>query len=160
MRLFLTMCLLANLIACGQSDDVQIDTVFDPCMPLTIVVDESASASQKSGIEKAIRDWNDRAHTQLSSSPGSPDTPTLPIQFKNAGGFFLGLYDDENATVLINKSVKDPQSLAIIVAHELGHSFGMLHIESHVSVMNPGNVDHPPNQRDVEKLADLWGFCR
>ncbi|HEY5949139.1 MAG TPA: matrixin family metalloprotease, partial [Kofleriaceae bacterium] len=58
----------------------------------------------------------------------------------------------------INETLAHAQ-LPIVVAHELGHAFGLVHVSDRPSLMNPGNVTTPPNESDRQALAGLWGTC-
>jgi hypothetical protein len=61
---------------------------------------------------------------------------------------------------LINRRLSG-EPLEITVAHELGHAFGLWHVEHEVrtSVMNPGNLTVAPNAGDASDVAVLWGRC-
>jgi predicted Zn-dependent protease len=63
--------------------------------------------------------------------------------------------------VLVNRAITDRAELAIVVAHELGHAFGLVHIDvaTRASLMNPGNLTTPPTDADQRALEALWGAC-
>ena len=79
----------------------------------------------------------------------------------DAAEFFHGLYDDEHGVVYINRALSDDHQRTVTVAHELGHAFGLLHIDrdARVSVMNPNNLSVEPNDGDAAELVALWGSC-
>lgn len=62
--------------------------------------------------------------------------------------------------IFINDDL-DGQPLAVTVAHELGHAFGLVHVDPSVraSVMNPGNLSTPPTAADAAQVTGLWGAC-
>ena len=81
--------------------------------------------------------------------------------FDPAGTSFHGFYDDAVGVVYVNEAIEDDHARAVTVAHELGHAFGLLHIDvtrDH-SVMNDGNMKTPPNDFDADALIALWGRC-
>jgi predicted Zn-dependent protease len=63
--------------------------------------------------------------------------------------------------VLINRDLVDRTALAIVIAHELGHVFGLVHVAAttRLSLMNPGNVVTPPTDADQRALEAMWGAC-
>jgi hypothetical protein len=63
---------------------------------------------------------------------------------------------------MINRAITDRATIAIVIAHELGHVFGLAHVEAvtRISLMNPGNVTTPPTAADQLTLEAQWGTCR
>ena len=152
-------------VACGPVADTTIDTVFDPCAPLVIDPAEPVSPAQRDSISDGISMWNRIAGAALTL--GSPDlddgdAPRIPVRFDDAGAFFHGLYDDEAGVVYVNDGIDDDHARSVTVAHELGHAFGLLHVnvDHDASVMNDGNLKTEPNDYDVDQLAAMWGHCQ
>jgi Zn-dependent peptidase ImmA (M78 family) len=85
----------------------------------------------------------------------------LQIQFMKAAGPFWGQYDDQTGVIFINESIADVDVLSIVIAHELGHAFGLHHVErqERMSLMNPANTVTPPTEADQRELEQLWGAC-
>ena len=135
---------------------------FDPCTPVTLVPDAAATDAQLQGVAAGAALWNASAASDLlsASSAGGSTWPTLPIHFQVAGAPFHGLYDAPSGQIYINDDLTGDE-LAITIAHEIGHSFGLVHIPSNVrpSLMNPANLTVDPTAADVATLAGLWGRC-
>jgi hypothetical protein len=135
---------------------------FDPCTPLTLVPDASASTVELAGIAAAAALWNQSAGSALAmvSTTGPSGAPLLPIHFQTAAAPIHGLYDAPDGQVFINDDLSG-EELAITLAHEIGHSFGLVHISPDVraSLMNPGNLTVSITPDDVTTLAGLWGRC-
>ncbi len=161
--------------ACGQSKgDGKIDTVFDPCAPL-VIAPVDGSAREKESVFRGVALWNDTAGSQLSvqgdgtldsddddaDSDAADSAPVIPLHFDEAGSNFHGYYDDVGAIVYINDDMDDDRQRAITIAHEIGHAFGLLHVDvdDDASVMNDGNLETAPNDFDVDALRALWGAC-
>lgn len=167
------------LSACGGSDLAASYAPRDPCAALAL---ESAAATEfeRQGIEDARDLWRGRGVTAFDPSaapadtaatgPGTAPDPApaaslstaIAIQFDDAASAFHGQYDPVAERVHINRAISDRQTLAIVVAHELGHVFGLGHIaaSTRVSLMNPGNLTSPPTEADQRALEALWGSCR
>lgn len=144
--------------ACSGGDRT-IDMAHDPCAPLALAT-SSASDLQLAGIASAIELWRGQGVNALSSGDalGAGIVPLIDVRFEDAAPAFHGAYDDEHGVIYINETLADAQ-LPIVVAHELGHAFGLVHVSDRPSLMNPGNVTTPPNESDRQALAGLWGTC-
>ena len=114
-----------------------------------MTVDAQADATQRAGIEAALALW------QLAPGDGAP----IPIVFDDAAEAFHGHYDDETGVVLINRKITEPRALAIVIAHELGHAFGLPHVDGRASLMNRGNLSVAPTADDFAAVSALWGSC-
>ena len=153
------------LLGCGSGNDAPTGPIvtFDACAPLTLVPDASATDEQLAGIAAALALWNGTAGTQLQvSATPVPGASTVPIHFQAAAAPMHGLYDPQAVAIFINDDLSDLASpMAVTIAHEVGHAFGLVHIPegTRASVMNPGNLTTTPNAGDVADLANLWGAC-
>jgi hypothetical protein len=116
----------------------------------------AASDDQLASIDDAIAMWSTEG-VMLARG----DTGEVTIVFRPASSAFYGFYDVTTATVYINNDLADPAQRAIVIAHELGHSFGLVHVSpnTRASVMNPGNVTIAPDDGDRAALAAIWGSC-
>jgi hypothetical protein len=156
---------LAPLLGCGASADAPTGPLvtFDACAPLVLVPDASATDAQLAGLTAAVALWNGTAATQLQVGTAPPaGASTVPLHFQPAAAPMHGLYDPHAVAIFINDDLSDLASpLAVTIAHEVGHAFGLVHIPegTRASVMNPGNLSTTPNAGDVAALADLWGTC-
>lgn len=113
---------------------------------------------QDAAVGDALALWRDRgvrAFDELDPEVG------LEVRFEDAAATFHGLYDPGAGRVLVNRAIADRGALSIVVAHELGHAFGLVHIDAgtRASVMNPGNIVTPPTDADQGALEALWGAC-
>jgi hypothetical protein len=143
------------LAACGTGPSGPALT-FDPCQPVAIGA-PSVTADQRASIGDAFTLWSTVGIANLAMS----DSPEVTIVFKAGSTIEFGFYDPTTATVYVNTEVTDPTQRAIVLAHELGHSFGLVHVPvaTRPSVMNPGNLTVAPTQGDTAALAAIWGSC-
>ena len=150
---------LAGCGAGGGPDESGPPVTFDACAPLQVVADPAVSEAEAAGIAAGIALWNNRAGTRLTVA-GDPGTPGLPLHFQSAAPPFHGLYDAPNGQVFINTDLSG-EALAVTIAHEIGHAFGLVHIpaDQRSSVMNPNNLVVEPTAEDVDTLAMRWGVC-
>ncbi|HVX95219.1 MAG TPA: hypothetical protein VHK47_09950 [Polyangia bacterium] len=169
---FFALVLLPLTAGCGEASSGQAqspdqtssqssDLRFDPCRPLVLVVQDGATPEEAAGVEAAARAWNDAAGAQVTvASAGSVTTaaPQVPVSFQRAATPSHGFFDPVAGRVLINEDLAG-HPLAVTIAHEVGHAFGLVHVTGRPSVMNPGNLDVDPNTGDVGALATLWGAC-
>jgi hypothetical protein len=150
---------LAALAACSGSDHPYI--ARDPCAALAII-SHAATPVEHDGISGALALWRDRGVSAFDAAP-DPAGPAgaIQVRFDDAASVFHGLYDPDTSSVVINRRITDPTTIAIVVAHELGHVFGLAHVaaSARVSLMNPGNVVTPPTDDDQRALEGLWGTC-
>ena len=156
------MLLLVALAACGTATSSESYIAHDACAPL-VVTAPAATDAQQSGIAGALALWRDRgaAAFDLAGAAAPATGATVAIEFDAAADTFHGIYDPSADRVLINRDLTDPATLAIVIAHELGHAFGLVHIApgDRISLMNPGNLTTPPTDADQRALEALWGTC-
>lgn len=144
--------LFFSLVACG-TPDATIDITHDACSGVSLVTHEP-TATQTAGIDDAIALWTGRG-VVLGRESGA----TIEVRFEEASGAFRGLYDDEDGIIYINRQLTEPSRLSIVIAHELGHAFGLVHVTEHTSLMTPGNLTTPPTEADQRAVEALWGVC-
>jgi hypothetical protein len=169
-RLAVLPALLAGA-ACDAPVPSGPAVTFDPCRPLALTPDADASAPQRAGVAAGMALWTAVLPVKLSLKEASTDTSpdaspaaspaeTVPVHFQSAAANFHGLYDAAAAQIFINNDLADAP-LAIAVAHEVGHAFGLAHVSAseRPSVMNPGNLTVEPNAADAASLMSAWGTC-
>lgn len=147
--------------ACGDPQASEGAGAHDACAPLTVTT-AAASPAEQAGIDGALALWRDHGVSAFDVSPdAAAPGPTIDIQFADAAAAFHGVYDPTGNRVLINRDLTDPATIAIVIAHELGHAFGLVHISSAArrSLMNPGNLVTPPTEADQQAVQALWGHC-
>jgi hypothetical protein len=137
--------------------------VHDVCAPISLAVN-TPNDTQRAGIDRALALWRDHGieTVRIMADGGPPGAAMIELRFEPAALPFHGLYDDETSVVYINSAIADPSPLAIVIAHELGHAFGLPHVAAaeRASLMNPGNLVTPPTAGDRAELEALWGPCQ
>jgi hypothetical protein len=148
------------LAACSANDEVE--TTFDPCSPLTIAV-TSDYPEDLAAVEEAMASWarvvpaND---VTLTTEP--PTNGLLSVRFLSGQRAMRGNYFDAIGVIEISRDMLAPETHPIALAHELGHSFGLLHVDGseRKSVMNVGNTTIAPTAEDAAEVMALWASCR
>lgn len=155
---------LGVVVACtgactGSSSDQVIDIVFDVCEPFVVNAPD-ADAQQRAGIDLALDLWRERG-VAAPSTTLREGVPVVEVRFADASPAFHGVYEDEVGVIYLNRRISDPETLAIVMSHELGHAFGLWHVsaDDRHSVMNPGNLDTAPTSADGIALIEMWGPC-
>lgn len=137
--------------------------MHDVCAPISLAVN-TPTDTQRAGIDGALALW--RSHgvetVRIVADGGAPGADMIELRFERAALPFHGLYDDETSVVYVNSAIDDPSPLAIVIAHELGHAFGLPHVAAaeRDSLMNPGNLVTPPTLGDRAAIEALWGPCQ
>ena len=160
LRLVIVTLTLFFAVGCGDGGIESGDhLLFDACAPVAVVADADLTDVRADGIRAAIALWNERAGTRLTLAVDRGE-PGLPIHFQAAAPNFHGLYDAPRGQVFINTDLAG-EALAITIAHEIGHAFGLSHVPAgqYTSVMNPNNLVVEPTLEDVDTLAMRWGSC-
>ena len=106
---------------CGSSSGPGI--VFDPCTELTITA-PTATTDELAAIDAAIVMWQGHG---VDSLVRIADVADLTVAFRAANPESFGYYDNTSATIYLNSVLPDDQ-LGIVVAHELGHAFALVHV--------------------------------
>ncbi|MDX2087813.1 MAG: matrixin family metalloprotease [Kofleriaceae bacterium] len=156
--------LFVLLGACSGAGDVTIDITHDVCAPIA-VTSATPTDIQTRGIDAALTLWRNNGVAAIgwldrTALVIDPAPSPIDIQFEAAAPAARGLYDDENGVIYINDALTNPQMLEIVIAHELGHAFGLEHVEGRPSIMNKANLTQSITPEDVAALQALWGECR
>ncbi len=148
----------ALLGACVSNEGpTTIELTHDACAPLSLVAD-APTELQSAALQGGQDLWIDRGAPALGRRAGA----TLEVRFESASPAIRGLYDDHEGVIYINSELTDPRVLSIVIAHELGHAFGLVHVPAsdRASLMNPGNTSTPPTADDQAEIEALWGTCQ
>lgn len=137
----------------------RFELVFDPCAPLVLEAEEGAGEDEVAVIEGAIELWNEVADIEATTS-GAQGARSLPVHFEDEVWYY-GRFDDARGRLEVATWIEDADTMAIVLAHEIGHAYNLYHVDpdERASVMNAGNLDTPPTEGDGEELTGLWGEC-
>src|SRR5690242_20012082 len=105
------LLVLAIFTSCSSDPAAALHTVFDPCQPVVIAPDATASAAERASIADAIDLWRHAAALQPTLD-ATPHAPRLPIHFQAAAGAFHGLYDDHSGEIFVNQDLMDERARA------------------------------------------------
>jgi hypothetical protein len=153
---------LALFGGCASApQDTTLDIVMDVCEPTAVIAPSDASEGELASIDEALAMWATLGFDRFERGDGVAGEQHVSIVFEEAAEMFHGLYDDEHGVVYVNRTLSDDHQRTVTVAHELGHSFGLWHVDpdARVSVMNPSNLVVEPNDGDADELLALWGAC-
>jgi len=145
------MC-VAACASSGSGDTADV-TVYDACAPVTL--DASALTSpQLASVQDALAAWN---AVGVTAPVVGGAAPMLPIEFLPSGPGSYGLYAGD--IIYISAELSDPHQREVVIAHELGHALGLVHVpaSTRASVMNPGNLGTVPTADDAAAVAARWG---
>jgi Zn-dependent peptidase ImmA (M78 family) len=135
-------------------EDRTLDVQFDPCQPLQVVAAADATLEEADSTELSLTLWRAVAAVDFQNTQASQQ---ILVRFQHSNPSFHGGYQDELGEIVINRSVTDRAARAVVIAHELGHAFGLYHVDNQASVMQPGNLTTAPTERDGQALAQTWG---
>jgi hypothetical protein len=155
----LGLSLTFSMIACGGGPALILNT-HSACHPVQIIPDPKSNDDQKASMQDAADMWNKLGLTQLTLEP-TLHAGQVPIRFEDAPPAFFGVYEDTIGEIVINTVVNERHARARVMAHELGHAYGLFHVDpsKRVSVMNPGNWKVEPTSADNQTLLDTWPDC-
>lgn len=147
------------LSACATNQDVE--TTFDPCSPIAIAVD-SAHAEDVDAVTAALDAWGRVLPVQATATTGAPVSGELAVRFLDGEQPVRGIYWDAIGVVEISRDMLAPSTYSVAVAHELGHAFGLVHVDAgeRPSVMNVGNTTIEPTPEDAALVLAKWASCR
>jgi hypothetical protein len=148
------------LAACASNapdDSVTFEHVFDACTPLAINA-PAASDAQRASIAAAADLW--AAVGVVGARDGDAGSGGVTIVFEPSTPSSFGFYDDSASTIYVDEALADRER-GIVIAHELGHAFGLIHVPmtERISVMNAGNLDADPTIDDRDAVAARWTDC-
>jgi hypothetical protein len=147
------------LLVSACSADTEV--IYDPCSPLVVEPGPGSLPNELQSIEDAIAAWNEVLPTRLELSSGSSED-ALPILFDSGDTYYRALYWDKRGEIWIGRDKLSADDLALAIAHEMGHAFGLQHVdaEDRPSVMNVGNLEFSPSVADADAVRDVWDSCR
>lgn len=148
-----------SLLAACSSEEV-VDTVYDPCAPLTIALAADVGAAELHGVDGAIAAWAGVLPVQIAVGTGARADDVLPIEFAPGDTFYRAIYWDALGTISVGRDRLAAEDYPLAIAHEMGHAFGLLHVDDRPSVMNVSNLEIAPTAEDAAAVRALWASCQ
>ncbi len=161
MRLAIAVAVFTASACTSPSESGPFEVVFDACEPVNVVPAADATAAELASIDEAVAMWNTTGVVQLRVGE-THAAAILPLRFEDAAPVFFGLYDDALGEIVVNRRLGSSRGRTITIAHELGHAFGLRHIQDGLrhSVMNQANLSYAPDATDAAAVQRLWGLCK
>jgi hypothetical protein len=159
-HLVVVVLLLVGVVP-SCSSDPEIETVYDPCSPLTLAVAADLGAPETRGIADAIAAWGHVLPVTIELGTGAQAADVLPIVFEAGDTFYRAIYWDALGSISISRDRLAPEDYGLAIAHELGHAFGLGHVdlEDRPSIMNVGNLEVVPGEADAAAVRARWATC-
>jgi hypothetical protein len=154
----LLACVTTGGLALSDVDEAEVPAFLDACRPTLLVPASDATAEEREGIAAASALWREVGGPATSTTDRS-QSQRMAIAFQPAAPPFFGLYRPEQGEIVVNRSLSEPTARAITIAHELGHAFGLRHVEGRPSLMNRGNLQIPPGDLEVQMISARRGPC-
>jgi Zn-dependent protease with chaperone function len=154
--------LFAALSACDVAPR-EADIRFDPCQLLVLEPPADANPGQRQALRDAVALWQAVGVQRVAVADARLRSgQRLSVDFRKAAANFFGYYDGQRGRIAVNASLTDATARAVTLAHEVGHAWGLPHVPptTRRSVMNPANLDVPPQPADAAAVwALVGGLC-
>jgi hypothetical protein len=152
---------LVTVAACGAPVDDGSVSFFDVCRPTALVIAADATAAQRADVAAAFDLWAAVGGPPMVLAEGAPPegAQALPVGFVEIADFYRGGYRPHRGDIVLNRRLEGARVRAIVLAHEIGHAFGLLHTSEPRSLMHPWNTEVPPSGDDARLIRERNGPC-